>query len=299
MTIDEPTLRLYRREVQKILLLTLALNLLVVTGKIVAGWIANSLAVISDGIHSSVDSANNIVGLTVIYYASRPPDEDHHYGHGKFESLAAVGLAGLLFFTCYELSARSIGRLLGHTTAATEISALTFAVMAVTLAVNVWVAWYEYRRGRQLGSQFLKADAIHTRSDIFVTLSVLGGLAGVKAGYVWLDAAIALAVAMVIAYNGYRILADSAPALVDASPVVPRRIEALVLGVPGVLRCERIRARGQQGRMFIEMVVVVENHDLRSAHAITEIVEEKLNQEFGRCDTTIHVEPAAPRDAPQ
>lgn len=293
MTIDEATRRTYRWEVQKILLYTLVLNLLVVVGKIIVGWIANSLAVISDGIHSSVDSANNIVGLTVIYYASRPPDKDHHYGHGKFESLAAVGLAGLLFFTCYELSARAIGRLLGHTSAMTEVSALTFTVMIVTLAINAWVAWYEYRRGQQLNSHFLKADAIHTRSDIFVTTSVIGGLIGVRAGVVWLDAAMALAVAVMIAYNGYRIFAESAPSLVDASPVVPERIEELALSVPGVLRCERIRARGQEGRMFIEMVVVVQNHDLHGAHAATELIEAKLDKEFGHCDTTIHVEPAA------
>src|SRR5262245_24243596 len=91
----------YIRGVRRVLLVTLALNIMVVAAKLVAGWLAGSLSVISDAIHSSVDSLNNLVGLVVVKYAAAEPDESHPYGHAKFETLAAFAIAGFLFVTCY------------------------------------------------------------------------------------------------------------------------------------------------------------------------------------------------------
>ena len=115
---------IYRRGVRRVLLVTLALNVVVVAGKLTAGLLADSLSVISDAIHSSVDSLNNIVGLAVMKYATAAPDERHPYGHAKFETLAAFAIAGFLFVTCYQISLSALNRVFSHDTPAPEITAL-------------------------------------------------------------------------------------------------------------------------------------------------------------------------------
>jgi cation diffusion facilitator family transporter len=119
----------YRRGVRRVLLVTLALNVVVVAGKLVAGLLADSLSVISDAIHSSVDSLNNIVGLVVMKYAAAEPDEGHPYGHAKFETLAAFAIAGFLFVTCYQIALSAIKRVFANDAPAPEITALTIGVI--------------------------------------------------------------------------------------------------------------------------------------------------------------------------
>ena len=183
-TIDR---RDYKRGVRRVLVLTLVLNLAVVAGKLIAGIIAGSLSVISDAIHSSVDSLNNIVGLVVIRFSQAVPDDEHPYGHSKFETLAAFVIAGFLFVTCYQISITAFSHLLGHERPRPEITGLTISVMILTIVANVIVTVYEHREGRRLKSEFLIADAVHTRSDVAVSCSVLAGLILIKAGYYRLD----------------------------------------------------------------------------------------------------------------
>jgi cation diffusion facilitator family transporter len=284
----------YRRGVRRVLWLTLALNLTVVVGKLIAGLLAGSLSVISDAIHSSVDSLNNVVGLVIVRYAAAEPDEEHPYGHAKFETLAAFAIAGFLFVTCYQISLSAVTRLINPPDSPPQITALTFSVMIVTILVNIVVAVYEHRAGKRLRSQFLIADAIHTRSDVLVSCSVLIGLFLVRAGYVWLDPVFALGVAAVIAWNGYQIFKATVPVLVDAAPVPAPQIARIVESVPGVHSVHDIRARGHGGEMFIEMHLHVEaavERDHITSHAITEEIERRLAAEFGQVTATIHVEP--------
>ncbi len=285
---------IYRRGVRRVLIVTLALNLAVVIGKLVAGVLAGSLSVISDAIHSSVDSLNNIVGLVVVKYATAEPDEGHPYGHAKFETLAAFAIAGFLFVTCYQISLSAIKRLFDRDASAPEISALTIGVMVVTIIANIVVTVYERREGRRLQSAFLIADSAHTRSDVLVSCSVLAGLFLIKLGYVWLDPVISLGVAVVIAWSGYQIFKATVPVLVDAAPVPAQRIAEIAESVPGVHSVHDIRSRTHGGEMFVEMHLHIEREAERdhiSSHAITEEVERKLEREFGRVVATIHVEP--------
>lgn len=294
MSSDRPNSNDYQRGVQRVLLITLILNLIVVVGKLIAGILASSLSVISDAIHSSVDSLNNIVGLVVTKYAAAEPDENHPYGHAKFETLAAFVIAGFLFVTCYQIGLSAFSRLLDGRHAPPEISALTLGVMIATILINIFVTVYEHREGQRLKSEFLIADAIHTRSDVLVSLSVLAGLVLIKMGYIWLDPVVSLGVAAFIAWNGYQIFKTTVPVLVDASPVPPARIAAAVESVAGVHSVHDIRARMHGGEMFVEMHLHIEpklEHDHIASHAITEAVEHKLEKEFGKVTATIHVEP--------
>jgi cation diffusion facilitator family transporter len=291
---SELTNEAYHRGVRRVLWLTLALNLAVVAGKLIAGLLAGSLSVISDAIHSSVDSLNNIVGLVVVKYAAAEPDEGHPYGHAKFETLAAFAIAGFLFVTCYQISLSALKRLFSHAAPAPEITALTIGVMVATIIANIIVTVYEHREGRRLQSAFLIADAIHTRSDVLVSCSVLIGLTLIWLGHVWLDPVISLGVAVMIAWNGYKIFRATVPVLVDAAPVSPRRIAEVAESVPGVHSVHDVRSRTYGGQMFIEMHLHVRReveHDHITTHAITEEIEQRLEQEFGRVVATIHVEP--------
>jgi cation diffusion facilitator family transporter len=284
----------YQRGVRRVLVVTLILNVAVVIGKLIAGLLAGSLSVISDAIHSTTDSLNNIVGLVVTKYAAAEPDETHPYGHAKFETLAAFAIAGFLFVTCYQISVSAVKRLWSNDMAAPEITVLTLGVIIVTIVINIFVTVYESREGKRLNSEFLVADAIHTRSDVLVSCSVLAGLILIKLGYVWLDPVVSLGVAAVIAWNGYQIFKTTVPVLVDAAPVPPPRIAEIAESVPGVHSVHDVRVRAHGGEMFIEMHLHVaakleEDHIL--SHAITEAVEKRLIEEFGKVTATIHVEP--------
>lgn len=284
----------YRSGVRRVLLITLGLNLAVVAGKLIAGTMAGSLSVISDAIHSSVDSLNNVVGLVVMRYATAEADEDHPYGHAKFETLAAFAIAGFLFVTCYQIGLSAFKKLFSGEKDSLDITSLTIGVMLVTIAVNVFVAVYEKREGQRLHSEFLIADAIHTRSDILVSCSVLAGLVLIRFGYVWLDPVVSLAVAAFIAWNGYQIFKSTIPVLVDAAPVASRQIADIVENVPGVHSAHDIRSRKQGSEMFVEMHLHIERElerDHVASHDITEEIERRLMAAFGRVTATIHVEP--------
>jgi cation diffusion facilitator family transporter len=281
----------YGTEVRRVLKITLVFNLLVVAGKFVAGLLAGSLSVTSDAIHSSADSLNNIVGLVIIRIASAPADAEHPYGHHKFETLGAFGIAGFLIITSFEVASGAVRRILGWTSGSVEVTPLTFAVMGATVAVNVFVWSYERRRARELNSSFLLADSKHTLSDIGVSASVLAGLLLIERGIVNLDAYLALGVAGVIAYAAYQIFSSTIPVLVDSAPLSTEHIAKVVRETPGVESVHEILSRGVPGKIFISMHLVVTPQNTLEAHAVTEEVERRLAQKFGPCQVTIHVEP--------
>lgn len=279
----------YAQRVQRVLVIALVLNLLVALGKLFAGWRADSLAVIGDGLHSGVDALANVVALVVLRFASAPADEDHPYGHAKYETLAAFILGGLLFFTAFELARSSILRLVTPVTPA--ISTLTVTVMLVTLAVNVGVAWYESHVGARERSDVLLADAAQTRSDVYVTLAVLGGFGLQRLGFPLVDPLLALGVSLSIAYAGYRVYRDVMPALTDRAVYDPHEVAKVVRGVPGVVNVHDIRSRGTRREPYVQMHLVVERKDVEGAHAIADEVERRLSDALGVRESLVHIEP--------
>src|SRR5205085_12651782 len=139
------------RRVSRVLWITLGLNVIVAASKIAYGHATGVLSIRADGFHSLTDSVNNLVGLMGVYFASRPADANHPYGHAKFEVLAA-GVVGLsLLGMAYDVLTSAAGRLFGHA-AAPHLDALAFVVLAVTLGVNLLVARYERQQAERLGS---------------------------------------------------------------------------------------------------------------------------------------------------
>src|SRR5512144_262698 len=151
--------------VRRTLLVVLALNAVVAVIKIIVGVHTGALTVLGAALESGLDMFNNVIGISLVSLAARAPDEDHPYGHDKFETLGALGIVGFLSITCFELMREGVSALMSRRSPR-EISHSDVVIIAATLAVNVFVVVYERRRGRQLGSAFLLADAAHTGSDI-------------------------------------------------------------------------------------------------------------------------------------
>ncbi|MEL6777034.1 MAG: cation diffusion facilitator family transporter [Cyanobacteria bacterium J06597_16] len=281
----------YRAEVRRVLSITLGLNVLVVVLKLVVGSWTGSLSLMADALHSITDSANNVLGLVTNQLASPEPDRDHPYGHQKYEAVGALGIAAFLGIACFEILKGAVERLL-LTSEPVVMGATSLWFLLAVLGINIFVAFYERRVGRRLGSNILIADAQHTMSDIWITIAVLGGLIGVWLGAGWLDVILAFPVAILVVRSGWVVLSANLPWLVDEMAIAPEAIHAEVMQVPGVLNCHNIASRGLLGRqVFIDMHLIVEPQDVLSAHEITEQVEQQLEQEFGPARVTIHVEP--------
>ncbi len=281
----------YRKQVRWVLIITLMLNLLVVLLKSMVGLWTGSLSLLADALHSVTDSANNVLGLVTNQLASPHPDRDHPYGHQKYEAVGALGIAAFLGIACFEILRNAVERLLMGGDVVT-MSAIALWIMLLVLGINILVAFYERHVGLRWGSKILVADAHHTMSDVWITISVLGGLIGVWFGWQWLDVLMAFPVAVLVFKSGWEVLRDNLPWLVDEMAIAPEAIHTTVMQVPGVLNCHEIASRGLLGRqVFIDMHLIVEPRDITEAHEITEHVEALLEEKYGPARITIHIEP--------
>lgn len=280
--------------VKRVLVGVLVLNLLVAGAKLIVGALISSISMLADGFHSLVDSASNVVGLIGIAWAAQPPDEDHPYGHWKYETLAALLIGGLLALTAWEVLRAAVARLTSG--GAPEVGPLAFIVMVATMLVNLAVAYYERRRGLELDSDLLRADASHTQSDVFVSLAVIASLAAARWGYPQIDALAALVITWVIARASLRILRRSASRLTDTAAVPSARVRDVAVDVPGVVSVHKIRSRtGPAGAHADLHVQVAPDLRLDEAHAIGHRVADRLHDELGLEDVVTHVEPHAER----
>src|SRR5689334_10481209 len=268
--------------VRRVFIGLLVANLAVVGVKLWVGFASGSLAILGGAVDSCVDALNNVVGLIVVRVASRAPDEDHPYGHDKFETLGALAIVGFLSITCFELLREGITALATHRAPGT-IEAGDVGIIAATLLLNAFVVWYERARGRALGSAFLLADASHTTGDIFVTLLALAALVLTRFGLAWLDAPLAIAVALLIAWSGVGILRQSIPILVDQRAIEAPALRNIVMGVPGIHDVRKMRSRATaSGQLFAEVTVVVGGlTSVDDAHKLADAVEAAIERAFG------------------
>ncbi|MEH2259680.1 cation diffusion facilitator family transporter [Nostoc sp.] len=283
-----------RAEVRKVLIITLLLNLFVMGLKALVGYWTGSLSLRADALHSVTDSANNVLGLIASKFSSPQPDREHPYGHSKFEAVGALGIASFLGIACFEILQGAIERILKGGGEPIKISPPELWLLLIVLGVNIFVAFYERSVGKRVGSSILIADATHTISDIWVTISVIGGLIGVWLGYQWMDLVLAFPVALLVFWSGWSVLKENLPWLVDQMAIAPEAIYAIATSVPGVINCHAIASRGVIGRqVFIEMHLIVDASDVETAHHITEEVESRLEERFRPVRILIHVEPPA------
>src|ERR1700688_4897026 len=220
--------------------------------KFVVGIAIGGLALISEALHSSVDLVATVVTWAVVQVSDKPADEEHHYGHGKLESLSALGVIAILYVLAGGILVESYSRLREGAPPPT-ISAIPFIVLLVDIAVNFWRARALHRAARDTKSQALAADALHFASDVLGSIALILGLALSGLGYAWGDAAAAIGVAVVISLLGLRLARSTVETLLDRAPQgASQKAIAAIGAVPGVVDVERLRVRMVGSTHFID-----------------------------------------------
>ena len=269
----------------------LVLNLAVAVVKLVLGYTTGAVSIVSDGFQSLTDSAANVIGLVGMRAARKPPDADHPYGHRKFETLAAAGIFVFMLLAVLEIGRSALQHF--SSSSAPDVTLVTFVVMLVTLGVNIGVVRYEAGQARLHNSELLLADSIHTRTDVYATIGVLVALTGVRLGYPMLDPIGGLLIAVLIARTGFEIARDTSGILSDRVVIDEEDIRKVVMSVPGVLGCHRIRTRGPMDHVFLDLHVwFPADARLTEAHAGSHAVKDRLMEKFPQiADAIIHIEP--------
>jgi cation diffusion facilitator family transporter len=288
----QPSTRERNAAVSRVLVRVLVLNLAVAAAKIIFGYATGAISILSDGFHSLTDGASNIVGLIGVRAAGQPPDADHPYGHRKYETVAAAAVTVFLLLVMVEVLRNALNNLAGRSRPI-DISIASFAVMVVTVAINLAVVAYESREGERLGSEVLQADAMQTRGDVFTSLTVIAALIGARFGLPILDPLAALVVAGFIGYSGYQIARATTGILSDRIVISDAELERVVMSVPGVLGCHHIRTRGAADHVFLDLHVWLPP-DLRltEAHDLSHVVKDRLMAKYPQiADAVIHIEP--------
>jgi cation diffusion facilitator family transporter len=282
-------------QIVTVLLRVLGINLAVAIVKIVLGTITGAVSILSDGFHSLTDAASNVVALIGVSVARQPPDDDHPYGHRKFETMASVGILVFLIVVLVQVIMAAVNRLIQG--GAPRVFPEGIGVMAVTMVVNLFVVSYELRAGRRLGSEVLLADAKHTRSDVLTSGAVLAALVGVWWGYPLLDPLAAFVVAGFIGHACWSIARDASRILSDQTVMAEPDVRAVVQSVPGVIGCEKIRTRGPADHVFLDLHLWLDPQTtLQSAHATSHVVKDRLMASFPELvDVVIHIEPPPSR----
>ena len=280
--------------IQRTLAIILVLNLVVVVVRVTVAARTGALSVLGAAIEAALDAMNNAIAMLLVALAARGPDDDHPYGHDKFETLGALVIVGFLSISCFELIRNALAQLIRRDVP-TRPSALELALIASTAAFNLFVVWYERRRGKALGSQLLLADAAHTGGDIFVTMLAFASLLLTRLGYAWADPWMTLFVAGVIAWSGFQILRVTVPILVDQRGADAAEIRRVVGAIPGITGVPAVRSRtAASGSLFAEVTITCDGGlTVSRAHNLADAAEAAIRDALGSADVTVHVEPSS------
>jgi len=278
-------------EIAQILTRVLVVNLAVAAAKIGLGYYTGAVSIVSDGFHSLTDSASNVVALVGVSVARRPPDANHPYGHRKYETMASIGIVVFLIIVLVEVLSAATDRFLNGGTP--RVFPEGIAIMAITLAINVFVVSYELAAARRLRSEVLRADAKHTRSDVLTSGAVLGALVGVWLGYPILDPLAAVLVAVFIGHACWEIAQEASRVLGDEIVIAEGEVREVLRTVPEVLGCEKIRTRGSADYVFLDLHLwLAPETPLQDAHARSHEAKDRLMARFPHLvDVVIHIEP--------
>jgi cation diffusion facilitator family transporter len=262
--------------------------------KFVVGIAIGSLALISEALHSSVDVVATVITWLVVRVSDQPADEEHHYGHGKIESLSALGVIAMLYVLAGGILVESWSRL-REGAPPPILSAIPFVVLLIDIAVNFWRARALHRTARETKSQALAADALHFASDVLGSVAVIIGLALTGLGYAWGDAVAAIAVAVMIALLGLRLARSTVETLLDRAPEgAAEKATAAIRSVPGVVGVERLRVRMVGPTHFIDAIAnVPRTYPIDRVEAIKRTAQAAVSRALGDADLTFTAVPVA------
>jgi cation diffusion facilitator family transporter len=273
---------------------SVAVALVVLALKAVAWWLTGSVALFADALESVVNVAAALAALAAVRYAALPADANHPYGHHKAEYFSAVLEGALILVAAFVILSETWSAFANPQPP--DLTPTAAAIAVVATAINGAWCWWLFRRGRDLRSPALLADARHLFADVVTSLGVLVGVGlAVATGLIWLDPLLAALTAGNILFSGVRLVRESVGGLMDESvPEATRQRIRDILGsaAEGAIEAHDLRARHSGRSTFIEFhLVVPAAMTVEEAHGICDRVEAALRADLGEAVITIHVEP--------
>lgn len=283
------------KHISKVLINIFFANILIAIVKIVLGNLSNSSSITADGFHSMTDGLSNIIGLIGIKFASKPIDDCHPYGHKKFETLSSLVIAGMLLWIALKIISQSLSRLFLNTVIP-QITTEYLITILLAIVINIIISKYEYLKGIRLNSDILKADALHTKSDIYVSIGVLLTMIFIRLGFPpILDILVSIGISIVILHASYEIFTDNCGVLVDERAIDEEIVKKILFRFPQVEGVHNIRSRGRTDEIFIDMHILTNpNMNIQQSHDMVHAIEEHLILELNRSvQLVVHLEPSS------
>lgn len=283
-----------KKEAARVTLVGMWLDLVLGAMKIVGGILSGSFALVSDGFHSLTDAASDVFVLIVSHFSHDEPDNEHPYGHGRFETLGTVVMGMLFFAIAAILLYDSYLRLIS--TEALPVPGWAGAVIAaISIAGKEWIYHYTMRTASRLNSSLLRANAWHSRSDAISSIAVMIGILGAQQGLPWLDVVAAMFVAVIIAKIGWELCLESLRELVDTAipPDHQARIRETILDVPGINRVTGLRSRHSGGKILLEVQAQVDPRiSVSEGHQLGEVCSRNIKEKYRNISyVMVHIDP--------
>ncbi|MCY7296437.1 cation diffusion facilitator family transporter [Alteromonas sp. a30] len=276
-------------KVRQVLFIEGAVNVLIALIKLVVGLMVQSTAIIADAAHSLTDVANNGLAYIAIQYSEKPADEDHRYGHHKYETLAIFALAMSLVIVAFEVITSAIERF----NSTPEHSNVGLWLMVICILINTALTTWEHHWAKKLNSSLLHADAKHTFSDVLTSIAIIVGWQIASRGYPWVDALFAIFVALIIVYFAYSLFKQAIPVLVDSTFLDEVKVKEAIHAIPKVKDVDRIRSRYDGKHLSVDVIISVEPQlSTQESHRVADKVEHLLATSFDAHDILVHVEPS-------
>ncbi|MGC8594728.1 MAG: cation diffusion facilitator family transporter [Candidatus Kryptoniota bacterium] len=281
------------RDKRKAALSSVIAALFLTAVKLGVGLTTGSLGILSEAAHSGLDLMAAGMTFFAVRAADKPPDVQHHYGHGKFENISALFETLILLLTCYLIAQEAIGRLF-YKRVIIEVNFWSYAVIITAIAVDYTRSRILYRAARKHNSQALEADALHFSTDILSSSVVIVGLIGSSFGVNYADPLAALGVSVIVAFISFRMGKKTIDVLVDRSPAseITEALLNTVKNVGGILAVKNFRARFSGGKMFVDMSVELPRSlPFEKAHEIMDEIERRVKEVTRDADVVVHAEP--------
>ncbi|CAN5160957.1 cation diffusion facilitator family transporter [soil metagenome] len=279
-------------EKQSVALLSMAASAILALAKLAAGLVTGSLGILSEAIQSAIDCGATIITFFAIRYGDQPPDEEHHYGHAKFESVAALVEALLLLGTALWIIYEAVKRLYAGS-AHIDLAWWAFAIVIASIAIDFNRSRTLRRVGLKTSSEALLADSVHFAADMWSSLAVLIGLLAVWAGYPWADSIAGLVVAVMIIKAAFTLGKRTLDTLLDAAPQeASETVRRLIEGFDGVLSLERLRIRPAGPILFVSVVVSVRRTmPIDDLVQLREAIAARIISTYPNADVTVTADP--------
>ena len=307
MTTEIPDTGERSRASNRVTLVSIAVNMVIALAQVIVGILGHSQGLIADGVHTLSDLLSDFLVLFAVKHGAKAADEDHPYGHARYETAATLALGMMLIVVAAGI-AWAAGKRLLHPELLQHVHHYAIWAAAATIIAKEGLYQYTAATGRRVRSQLLIANAWHHRSDAISSVMVLLGILGNLAGYRWLDSAAAIGVAVMIGWMGYKLGREALEELVDAGldPATLEAMEKIIRSVPGVVDMHMLRSRKSAGRVIADVHIQVNGRaSVSEGHTIGDTVRYRLLQAFPELtDITVHIDPendektALPRPLP-